>query len=50
MDWKPLRGQTPIDPSGLKVKGITTRAELDELEAENIEKALKKCLLTRICG
>ncbi len=36
-------GQTPIaDISGLRIKGITTRAELDVAEAENIRKAMVK--------
>ena len=30
-------GETPLDDiSGLKIKGIATRVELDELEADNI--------------
>jgi Fic-DOC domain mobile mystery protein B len=36
-------GPTPIaDISGLRIKGITTRAELDVAEAENIRKAMVK--------
>jgi Fic-DOC domain mobile mystery protein B len=43
----PLRhhvpGETPIDDlSGLKIKGITLRKELNEAEAENIRKAVVK--------
>lgn len=36
-------GKTPLDDDekeGLKIKTITTRAELDEFEQMNIEKAL----------
>ncbi|APW62097.1 Fic family protein [Paludisphaera borealis] len=36
-----LPGETPIDDiSGLKVEGISTRAQLSVLESENIRKAL----------
>jgi Fic-DOC domain mobile mystery protein B len=36
-------GKTPIaDISGLRIKGITTRSELDVAEAENIRKAMVK--------
>jgi Fic-DOC domain mobile mystery protein B len=37
-------GETPIDPSGLKVKGITTRGQLNILEADGIRKVLLKYL------
>jgi Fic-DOC domain mobile mystery protein B len=38
--WEPIDSETPIDDiSGLKVGGITTRAELSVCEAENIRKA-----------
>ncbi len=41
--WKPIPGETPIDDvSGLKVKGIRLRKELNRLEAENILKATQK--------
>jgi Fic-DOC domain mobile mystery protein B len=41
----PIPGETPIDDvSGLKVKGITTRAELNLAEASNIEKVIAKYL------
>jgi hypothetical protein len=36
--WARLPGDTPIDVSGLKRKGIATRAELNQAEAENIRK------------
>jgi Fic-DOC domain mobile mystery protein B len=40
-----LPGETPIeDCSGLKVKGITTRRQLSEAEAENIRKVLVRYL------
>jgi Fic-DOC domain mobile mystery protein B len=44
----PIPGETPIDDiSGLKVKGVTTRAELNILEAANIEKVVAKYLTVR---
>src|SRR5690606_34721339 len=36
-------GQTPLDPEeleGLKIHSISTKAELDELEQQNIEEAM----------
>ncbi len=43
IDRETRSGRTPIaDISGLKIKGITTRAELDAAEAENIRKAIVK--------
>ena len=43
-----LPGETPIDDiSGLRIKGISTRAELDVAEAENILKATLKYLAKR---
>lgn len=38
--WKPIPGETPIDISGLKVPGVTSRQQLSELEAENIRQAI----------
>jgi Fic-DOC domain mobile mystery protein B len=46
-DWAFLPGETPIDVSGLKRKGINTRAELNRAEAENIRKAMLKYLAMR---
>jgi Fic-DOC domain mobile mystery protein B len=44
-EFETLPDETPIeDISGLKVKGLTTRAELNRLEAENIRKAVVKYL------
>lgn len=44
----PIPGETPIDDvSGLKIPGITTRAELNIFEAQNIEKAVAKYLTIR---
>lgn len=40
----PIPGETPIDPSGLKDRGITTRGELNIAEAENIRKVYVKYL------
>jgi Fic-DOC domain mobile mystery protein B len=42
-----MPGETPIDVSGLKRKGINTRAELNEAEAENIRKAVVKYLAAK---
>ncbi|MBL8796142.1 MAG: mobile mystery protein B [Planctomycetia bacterium] len=40
-----LPGETPLDDlSGLKIKGITTRSQLNEVEAKNILKAVIKYL------
>jgi Fic-DOC domain mobile mystery protein B len=45
----PIPGETPIDDlSGLKVKGIRTRRELNHLEAQNILKATEKYFLGRL--
>ena len=44
----PIPGETPIDDvSGLKVTGITTRAELNYFEAANIERVAAKYLTIR---
>lgn len=46
---RPIPGETPIDDlSGLKVKGISTRAELNQLEAANILKALEKYFVGKL--
>jgi Fic-DOC domain mobile mystery protein B len=45
--WRLLPGETPIDPSNLKLKGITKRSELDWFESENIRKAAGKYLNTK---
>jgi Fic-DOC domain mobile mystery protein B len=43
--WKPVPDETPIDDlSGLRVSGITTRAEMNAVEAENIRRAVVKYL------
>jgi Fic-DOC domain mobile mystery protein B len=42
--WGLLPGETPIDVSGLKRRGISTRAELNQAEAENIRKVVVKYL------
>jgi fido (protein-threonine AMPylation protein) len=44
--WKdtPIPGETPIDPSGLRIVGITTRAELSVVEARSIRHAFVKYL------
>ena len=43
--WKSLPGETPIDDiSGLKIKAITTRRQLNVLEAENIRHVIVKYL------
>ena len=43
-DWRPIPGETPIDPSGLRDRSITTRVELNRAEALNITKAYVKYL------
>ena len=45
--WENLPGETPIDTSGLKVKGVTTRAQLNVVEIENINRAMEKYLANR---
>lgn len=45
--WTPIPGETPIDPSGLKVQGVRTRHQLIPLEAENIRKATMLFLAER---
>jgi fido (protein-threonine AMPylation protein) len=42
--WQTIPGETPIDPSDLKDRSITTRAELCKAEAINISKAHIKYL------
>jgi fido (protein-threonine AMPylation protein) len=43
--WHPIPGETPIeDLSGIKVKGIKVRKDLNEVEAKNITKAVEKYL------
>jgi Fic-DOC domain mobile mystery protein B len=46
-DWGLQSGETPIDVSELKRKGIHTRAELHRAEAENIRKAVVKYLAAK---
>jgi len=56
--WKPIPGETPIDDiSGLKPKGVTTRAQFNDVEARNIRKvdpsfcrSTQKPLHFRQCG
>jgi Fic-DOC domain mobile mystery protein B len=44
--WHTIPGETPIeDISGLKIKGISTREELNLYEARNVLKAVEKYLL-----
>jgi fido (protein-threonine AMPylation protein) len=45
--WGFLPGETPIDGSGLKRKGINAWAELNRAEAENIRKAVVKYLAAK---
>ena len=40
----PIEGETPIDPSHLRDKSITTREQLNVAEAKNILKAVVKYL------
>lgn len=47
--WPHVPGETPIDDlSGLLVKGISLRRELNQLEAENILKALEKYFVGKL--
>jgi Fic-DOC domain mobile mystery protein B len=41
-EWEGLPGEAPIDISHLKVKGITTRSQLNLVEAENVRRAVTK--------
>src|SRR5262245_25977459 len=43
--FKPIPGETPIDPSGLRDKSIKTRRQLNEAEGRNIAGAVYKYLL-----
>jgi Fic-DOC domain mobile mystery protein B len=43
-EWQTIPGETPIDPSRLKDRSITTRLELCRAEALNIRKAYVKYL------
>lgn len=45
--WKPIEGETPVDPSGLKDRSVYTRDDLHRAEAENIRKAHLKYLASR---
>lgn len=45
--WDPIEGESPIDPSHLKDKSITTREQLNIAEAENILKPIVKYLGSR---
>jgi Fic-DOC domain mobile mystery protein B len=45
--WEIQPGETPIDVSGLELKDIGTRAELNRAEAENIRKVVVKYLAVR---
>jgi fido (protein-threonine AMPylation protein) len=44
MSFDPIDGETPIDPSFLKIPAIITRAQLSPFEAENIRRAHVKYL------
>ena len=43
--FKPISGETPIDPSGLRDKSIKTRRQLNEAEGRNIADAVYKYLI-----
>ena len=48
LDQEPIPGETPLDDlSGLRVQGITTKAALNAVEAENIRKATVKYLAAK---
>src|SRR5437868_6208376 len=42
--WEILPGETPVDISGLKAKGVPNRAQLNVLEAAGIRKVVVKYL------
>jgi Fic-DOC domain mobile mystery protein B len=44
--WQTIPGETPVDPSYLKDRSITNRAELCKVEAINIRKAHAKYLIS----
>jgi Fic-DOC domain mobile mystery protein B len=44
---EPIEGETPIDPSDLKIRGITSRSELSLFEMESIRKAEIKYLSSK---
>lgn len=46
-EWKPIDGETPIDPSHLKDRSIRTRPQLNAAEAQNMRKAHVKYLAAR---
>jgi Fic-DOC domain mobile mystery protein B len=46
-EWNLIPGETPIDISGLKLKGIGSRSALNRFEAENIRKAVVKYLAVK---
>jgi hypothetical protein len=47
-NWPRLPGETPVDDiSGLIPKGVTSRAQLNEREAENIRAATVRYLAAR---
>jgi len=48
LDQEPIPGETPLDDlSGLRVQGITTKAALNAVEAENIRRATVKYLAAK---
>lgn len=46
--WEILDGETPIDISHLKVKGVGNRRQLNELEAANILSAARSPGISRV--
>jgi len=45
--WDTIPGETPIDPSGVRVKGVRHRRDLAIVEARNIVRAVVKYLAAR---
>ena len=45
--WESVPGETPINPSGLKISGVKNRQELSIVEAECIRKVVVKYLAAR---
>jgi len=44
-EWRPIPGETPIDPSGLRDRSVTNRRELNAAEGRNIADAVFKYLI-----
>ena len=45
VEWRPVPGETPVDPSGLRDRSVTNRRELNAAEGRNIADAVFKYLI-----